>query len=131
MRYLACLIFGVCVGALAATTLANALRARDVWPRSIMRVMQHELAEAHRAVRARRCTDDDLESALAHLGLLSGDIQPAVQPQPPPDRAFARYATHLRSAIATARLAGPDCARRLRTLDAIGRACDACHRDYR
>ncbi|MGA9826730.1 MAG: hypothetical protein WBQ57_00095 [Rhodanobacteraceae bacterium] len=131
MRYLVCLIIGLAIGALTATTVQNVLLARDVWPRSIMQVMQHELAGARHDIRARHCADADLESSFAHLALLSGDIEPAVQPEKPPDRIFANHVARLRQAIAMARATGSDCERRLPALAAIGEACDACHRDYR
>ncbi|HET6545482.1 MAG TPA: hypothetical protein VFG55_01895 [Rhodanobacteraceae bacterium] len=131
MRYLVCLLIGLVIGALATNLVLGALAARDVWPRSIMQVMQHELAAANSAVRGGRCSDADLASPIAHLDLLGGDIGPAVRPGTTPDPVFAGYLHDLRAAVAAAAASGPNCVSRLHALKAVDGACDRCHRDYR
>jgi hypothetical protein len=130
MRYLVCLLGGALLGALLALTVSSILRQRDLWPRTIMTVMQHEVSRARALVHAGQCNGPDAESVVAHLNLMSGDIEPALLAPGVQDRTFSRYAGDLRKAIA-AFAAAPDCPARSRTLTDLSNACDACHRDYK
>ncbi|MGA9343251.1 MAG: hypothetical protein WBV61_13075 [Rhodanobacteraceae bacterium] len=131
MRYLMCLIIGLFIGALAAATIESALRESDVWPRSIMHVMQHALSSANRSVHQGHCSDADLNPSLRHLALLAGDIEPALQPGRAPEPGFVLDAHQLRAAIAAIAANGSDCAHRRKQLATIGNACDTCHREFR
>lgn len=130
MRYLICLILGLVVGAIAASTLANISARRTAWPRGLMNVMQHELGDARSAARAGRCNAPDTPSAAAHLRLLASDIEPALLAPGTRDRVFSQYNSDLRAALANWDT-GADCARQGEALTVVANACEACHRDYR
>lgn len=127
MRYLVCLLTGLAVGALCATTAASILGQRNVYPRALMRVMQHELGDAREAARTRACADN--ARRLATLDVLAGNIAIAIPHGDPPDRVFGVYVDDLRKHLAAAR-AG-DCAAEVPALAEVTNACEACHRDYR
>jgi hypothetical protein len=130
MRFLVCLIVGLAVGAIAASTFVNATAQRDAWPRGVMNVMQHELVSARAAARTQRCASSSVRTASAHLQLLASDIEPALLAPGTKDRVFSQYASDLRSALAKWDT-GADCARQGDALTVIANACEACHRDYR
>jgi hypothetical protein len=130
MRYLVCLIGGALLGALIAVTTANILRQRDVWPRALMTVMQHELGRARDLVHEGQCTVPEVTSAMTHLQLIASDIEPALLAPGAHDAVFSRYAGDLRKAISAFDAAG-DCTARREALTQISNACEACHRDYK
>lgn len=130
MRYLVCLIAGVVLGAIAASTLGNISARRNAWPRGLMNVMQHELGDARAAARAGRCIGPDMPAASTHLRLLADDIQPALLAPGTRDRVFSQYSSDLRTTLAKWDT-GADCARQGEALTAVANACEACHRDYR
>ena len=130
MRYLISLIFGAVIGAIAGSTFASAMAQRDAWPRGIMNVMQHELANARSAARAQPCAAPVLQAASAHLHLLSSDIEPALLAPGTKDRVFSKYASDLRSALAKWDT-NANCADQGAALATVANACDTCHRDYR
>jgi hypothetical protein len=131
MRYLLCLIGGVLLGGMLALSVANALQRRNAWPRAVMNVMQHELGSLRDAAPGGPCGDGAAQSSLAHLNLLSGDIQRALLAPGTKDAVFVRYANDLHETIVKAQGAGADCPRQSAAVTEISNACDACHRDYR
>ncbi|MEP7096479.1 MAG: hypothetical protein ABI748_02345 [Dokdonella sp.] len=130
MRYLVCLIVGLVVGAITASTFVNATAQREAWPRGIMNVMQHELGNARTATRARQCATPTMQSAASHLQLLATDIEPALLAPGTKDRVFSQYASDLRAALAKWN-ANADCAQQGAALTVVANTCEACHRDYR
>ena len=130
MRYLVCLIVGLVIGAIAASTFVNATAQREAWPRGIMNVMQHELGNARAAARAQQCNTPAAREASAHLQLLASDIEPALLAPGSKDRVFSQYASDLRNAL-TKWDTSVDCARQAAALTTVANACEACHRDYR
>ena len=130
MRYLVCLIVGLVIGAIAASTAVNAIARREAWPRSVMNVMQHELVGARAAARTQQCALPAVRTASAHLQLLAGDIEPAQLTPGTKDRVFSQYASDLRDRLAKWD-AGADCAHQGAALTAVANACETCHRDYR
>lgn len=131
MRYLVCLIGGALFGALMTLTAANILSQRNAWPRALMTVMQHELGQARDKVRGGQCAIPEVASSVAHLRLLSADIEPALLAPGAHDRVFSQYARDLRDAIAAFEATGNDCAVRGQALTKVADACEACHRDYK
>lgn len=127
MRYLVCLLLGLMIGAIAATTAANILARRDAYPRALMGVMHHELETARKAAQQQPCGEDG--HAMTKLALLANDIQTAMPDGGNPDRVFDLYVRKLAEAINTAATA--ECAQRSAALTAVGNACEDCHRDYR
>lgn len=130
MRYLVCLIVGLAIGAIAASTVVTAIARRDEWPRGVMNVMQHELVGARAAARAQQCASPAMRTASAHLQLLAGDIELALLAPGTKDRVFSQYASDLRDTLAKWDV-GADCAHQGEALTAVANACETCHRDYR
>jgi hypothetical protein len=129
MRFLVCLLIGLALGALVTRTWLAAVAERHAWPRAVMQVMQHELGAATSVARAGRCKDPALDHGLRHIDSLAGDIAPATGRTT--DHVFQGYVEDLRKAVATAALDRPACAARATALEAVGKACERCHRDYR
>jgi len=127
MRYVICLLIGLAVGAISATTAASILGHRNAHPRALMRVMQHELGEAREATRSRSCADNPRR--LATLDVLADGIGTAIPHGDPPDRVFGQYLDDLRKHLTSAR--SSDCKAQAAALAEVANACDACHRDYR
>ena len=130
MRYLVCLIGGALLGALIAVTIANVLGQRNAYPRALMNVMQHDLGRARDLVHDQKCATPEANAVAAHLGLIAGDVEPALLAPGTHDRVFSQYASDLRDAVA-AFAAAPDCPARTEAVTKVGHACDACHRDYK
>lgn len=130
MRYVVCLIIGLVIGAIAASTAGNAFARRHAWPRAVMNVMQHELGTARSAARGSQCATPAMADASAHLKLLGGDLERALLAPDAKDRVFSRYASDMRDTVAKWDVTA-DCPRQAEALTAISNACDACHRDYR
>lgn len=130
MRYFLCLILGLVIGAILASTAGQAFSRRHAWPRAVMNVMQHELGAARTASQTGRCTDPAMASAAAHLNLLAADIEAALLAPGAKDRVLSQYASDMRATVAKWDTTA-DCARQGEALTAVANACDACHRDYR
>ncbi|HEY6984623.1 MAG TPA: hypothetical protein VH375_00960 [Rhodanobacteraceae bacterium] len=130
MRYLVCLFGGLLIGALIAVTVANILRQRDAWPRAIMNVMQHEVAQLRDLAHDGRCAGPESTEAIVHLELMASDIEPALLAPGARDPVFSRYAADLRKKLSAFR-AVTECPARGAALTDISNACEACHRDYK
>lgn len=130
MRYLVCLIAGLVMGAIAASSYVNATAQREAWPRGIMNVMQHELGDARTATRGGQCAVSTLQRASSHLRLMATDIEPAVLAKGAKDAVFSKYASDLRATLEKWNPSG-DCIQQSTALTAVANACEACHRDYR
>jgi hypothetical protein len=126
MRQAILFMLGLAVGAIAAANIVSTLRQRDAYPRGLMDVMQHDTGLLHDAARTNRC-DAATQGTLERLHRLADDIETAVYGTEPPDPPFAEYAQRLRAAIPPSL----ECNRLPQTLDRVGAACDACHRQYR
>lgn len=129
MRSLILLVLGLAVGALAASSVINALSRRDAYPRGLMNVMQHHAAALREAVRGGHC--ENAQAHVAALSTLSRDIDAAMYPDSSPEEAFLEYEHRLRDALSAAANAGPECKTLAPAVDRIGSACDSCHHQYR
>ncbi|MEZ5462950.1 hypothetical protein [Dokdonella sp.] len=127
MRYLVCLLVGLLVGALVATTAANILNRRDPYPKALMNVMKHELGMASAAADRLQCEED--RYAMSKLAMMAGDIEIAMPAGQKPDRVFKQYVENFRKAIYKA--GDTPCPQRAEALIELKNACDDCHRDYR
>ncbi|MGB0134031.1 hypothetical protein [Dokdonella sp.] len=127
MRYVVCLLVGLLVGAITATTAANILSRRDPYPEALMSVMKHELESASAAADKLQCEDD--RYAMSKLAMLVGDIEVAFPAGQTPDRVFQLYVENLRKAIYKA--GDTPCQQRAQALTDLRNACEDCHRDYR
>jgi cytochrome c556 len=129
MRALILLLLGLAVGAIAATSVVNALRQRDAYPRGLMNVLQHHYATLRHDVRDKRCTDSPRR--VAALKALVADIDGAMYPGASPEPPFIEYEQRLSDALNAAATATDQCAALAPAVDKIGAACDACHHQYR
>jgi cytochrome c556 len=129
MRSLILLVLGLAVGALAASSVINALGRRDAYPRGLMNVMQHHAAALHEAVRGGRC--DGATAHIAALSTLSRDIDSAMYPDSSPEESFLEYEHRLGDALTVAANAGTDCKAIAPAVERIAAACDSCHHQYR
>lgn len=130
MRYVICLLIGLVIGAISASTFINASAQREAWPRGIMNVMQHELVNARKTARSPQCATATLQSAASHLHLLAADIEPALLAPGVKDRVFSQYASDLKHALSQWDTSSA-CERQSAALTTIANSCEACHRDYR
>ena len=129
MKFVVCLFLGLVIGAIGSITAASILSQRDVYPRALMRVMQHNLGTARDAARDSGCAGNP--QRLVTLDVLSAEIATAVPHGTPPERVFVQYLDDLGKQIAAARSHAGDCGKQAQALTDIANACDACHRDYR
>jgi hypothetical protein len=126
MRHLVLLVLGLAIGAFATTSIINALRQRDAYPRGLMQVMQHHFAALRDDVRRNRC-DDNSRSQIAVLHQLSDEIGASVYAGDTPDASFREYEQRLRDALVMPQT----CAGLPAAFDKISAACDACHHQFR
>jgi hypothetical protein len=129
MRNLILLLIGLAVGAVAATSVLNALAPRDAYPRGLMNVIQHHYGELREAVRANRCAAAPAQ--VDALGMLSREVEGAMYPDGSTDAPFREYERRLDEGLAAAAAAGTECTALKPAIDKITSACDACHRQYR
>jgi len=129
MRSLILLVLGLAVGALAASSVLNALGRRDVYPRGLMNVMQHHAAALREAVRSGKCAG--APAHVAAMSSLSHDIDSAMYPDSSPEEAFLEYEHRLGDALTAATNAGTECKAVAPAVERITSACDSCHHQYR
>ena len=130
MRNLILFLLGIAVGAIGAVNIVNALRQRDAYPRGVMNVMQHHEATLRQQLRQNRCNAKTAATAFANLQSMADELEPAFYPAETADAPFREFAQRLRDAVA-ATPAVADCPSLAPSVDKIGAACDACHRQYR
>ncbi len=129
MRSLILLVLGLAVGALAASSVINALGRRDAYPRGLMNVMQHHAAALKESVRAGHC--DRAQTHVTAMSGLSRDIDSAMYPDSSPEEAFLEFEHRLNDALTAAANAGSECKALAPAADRIAAACDSCHHQYR
>jgi hypothetical protein len=129
MRNLILLAIGLAVGAIAATSVLNALGQRDAYPRGLMNVMQYHYAALREDLRASHCATAPAD--VDGLRLLSRGVENAMYPDGSADPPFVEYERRLDEGLTAAATAGTECAVLKPAVDKITAACDACHRQYR
>jgi len=126
------LLLGLFIGAVGASIVGNALRARDAYARGTMDVMQHHYGSLRENLRAKQCNATKTAFALAQLRALSNEIEPAVYPDSTPESAFREFSSRLRDALDAGIAAAPaDCAALAPIAEKVGKVCDECHQQYR
>lgn len=123
-------LLGIVLGATGATQVINALRQRDAYPRGVMDVMQHHYALLRQDARLQRCDAKATAPPVWSLRELAGDLENVFYPDADADAPFREHAQRLRDGL-TAAATATDCAALAPTVNKIGAACDACHREYR
>ncbi len=130
MRYLVVLIVGLLAGAILAGMFANTMQRRNVFPRALMNVMQHELGSARDAARSGACTTPAQQRAAEYLRLVGSDLEGTLLAAGTKDRVLSQYASDFGRTVA-AWNAADACPQQAEALTAVANACEACHRDYR
>ena len=131
MRSLLVLALGIALGALASSSVINALNRRDAYPRGVMEVMQQQVAVLRNRVRTNTCVADELAREKSLLAALTEQIEPSLFAASTPDPPFREYTQHLREAVAELPTQGAGCATLAPVVTKIGNACEACHHQYR
>ncbi len=131
MRQLVLLVIGLFVGAAGAFMLARGLDQRDAYPRGLMNVMQHHMAELHRLERNGKCSAQDTANHTARIADLSHDVLGAFGSAGKDDPHLTDAAENLGRNAEAARAGSADCPALAKTLNQVGDACEACHREYR
>jgi cytochrome c556 len=131
-RYLFVLLAGILIGLVATVMSMRALQARqDPFPRSLMQVMDKQLALLQRSHAQNRCSAADLQARVHTLRLLGNDLETAF-PGLSDDSRFQQHAGALRATLNAAQAPLPTtCAALDQLTHRIDDGCDACHRDFR
>ena len=88
MRSLVLLLLGLFLGAAFAFVFSRGLAQREAYPRGVMNVMQHHLAELKRLERAGRCAEGEVRPHFERIAALAQDV-PAASPIPAASRSAA------------------------------------------
>ncbi|MFT3792845.1 MAG: hypothetical protein QM741_17645 [Rudaea sp.] len=132
MKHAILFLVGVLIGAVGATIVANALRARDAYARGAMDVMQHHHGGLRETLRAKQCNANRTATTLTQLRALSNEIEPAVYPDSTPESSFREFSSRLRDALDAGIAAAPaDCAALAPIVEKVGKVCEECHQQYR
>ena len=131
MRLIVLFLVGLAVGALGTLVAINALNRETAWSHATMAVIGQQMKGMSQAVKANRCTTADFAPRLQTMRLVANDIEASFADEVE-DPQFNRYAADLRAATDAALAAPPgSCKAASATLSSLGKACDACHRDFR
>ena len=134
-RYLFLFLLGLVIGVLGVVMLMRALESRKDWtdhyPDAAMHMMQAHLAQLGNSIEANRCAATDVLPHLQSLRVLANDLEPAL-PDLRDDSRFSQHAGRLRATLDDALGSPPlNCASATATSENIGKACMACHQDFR
>ncbi|MCC8446507.1 hypothetical protein [Xanthomonas translucens] len=131
-RYLFVLLAGLLIGLVATVMAMRALQARqDQFPRSLMQVMDKQLALLQRSHAQNRCSAADLQARVQTLRLLGNDLETAFAGLGDDSR-FQQHARTLRATLDAAQTTLPtSCAALDQLTHRLDDGCAACHRDFR
>ena len=128
-RYLIVFVLGFAIGGALAAIGVNAMHEREAYPHGVMNVLRAQMGALDRSVKANRCTANDLLPKFQTLRAVANDIEPAFGEE---DDKFITHAGTLRAEADKALMTPPgNCQAAAATLDRIGEACSACHRDFK
>lgn len=134
-RYLFLFLLGLVIGAIAVVMMMRTWEARktaeDRWHGAIMNILSVHNGRLDANVKANRCAATDLIPSLQAMRAMANDLEPAF-PGLADDQRFKDHASQFRGVVA-ATLADPplNCAGAGTALQDIGKACKACHQDFR
>lgn len=134
-RYLFLFLLGLVIGVLGVVMLMRALESRKDWtdhyPEAAMHMMQAHMARLGGSIEANRCAATDVLPHLQALRVIGNDLEPAF-PDLRDDSRFTQHAGRLRATLDDALGSPPlNCASATATSENIGKACMACHQDFR
>jgi hypothetical protein len=128
-RFLIVFVLGLAIGGALAVVASNAMHEREEYPHGVMHVMDAQMGALDLAIKANRCTANDLLPKLQTLRAVANDIEPAFQQD---DEHFVKYAGGLRAAADAALITPPgNCQTAAAMLDKIDDACSSCHHDFK
>lgn len=130
-RYLFLLLLGFVMGASIAVAASRTIKARkDLFPNSIMQVMEKQFSLLDANIRANRCMVTDTQPRLQTLRLVSNDIETAFSGLVEDARLIA-HARQLRANLDAAIAAAPANCSAVRAARARAvESCKACHQDF-
>lgn len=134
-RYLFLFLLGLVIGTIAMIMLMRVWESRktpeDRWHDAVMNIMAVHSGRLDANIKANRCAATDLIPSLQTMRSLASDLEPAF-PDLADDQRFKDHASDYRATLDAA-LANPplNCAGAGTTLQGVGKACKACHQDFR
>lgn len=131
-RYLAMLLLGLVIGAIATVMLLRAWEARrDHFPESLMTVMQWHMGQLKANVDGNRCGATDTLPHLQALRAMGNSLEPGFSDLADDSR-FKQHASALRASLDGALASPPlNCAGVGSAMKTLGDGCKACHQDFR
>ena len=134
-RYLFLFLIGLVIGAIGVVMLMRTWESRktpeDRWHDAIMNITAVHDGRLEANVKANRCAATDLIPSLQSMRALANDLEPAF-PGLADDQRFKDAASNYRAVLDGALTNPPlNCAGAGTTLQEIGKACKACHQDFR
>lgn len=131
MRVLVVALVALFLGAVLTLIGMNALRKGTAYPNGVMAVMAAQMKQLGDSVKQNRCSETDLQSRLFTLRQLGNDLEPAFLPTQDDERFIAR-AAEMRGAVGAVLADIPnECTAAGLALDAVGKTCQGCHRDFK
>ncbi|MEO8670544.1 MAG: hypothetical protein ABI411_04450 [Tahibacter sp.] len=132
MRYLLILLGGLILGAVLTVMVVNTLQQRSAYPRSVMRILQHQVVTLRQARRHNDCgTPAGKRSEWSGIANLALEIEPAFSDAALPP-AFAETSRHFVTLTAEiAHSPATACADFDQQLARVNDACDDCHGSFR
>lgn len=129
MRFVVCLLIGLVVGAILATTAASILKPKQTYAQALMGVIKEASKVARESALDRNC--EGIDKPLTLLALTATEIDIAIPHGDPPERVFRQYSEDFSKSIATVTAASGNCVAQREALVQVRNSCEACHRDYR
>lgn len=131
-RYLAMLLVGLVIGAIATTMAIRAIEARqDHFDDAVMQVQQWHVNQLVGNIERNRCSATDTLPHLRTLRALADDLEPAF-PDLRDDARFAEHASRMRATLDSALASPPmNCPGLGAAVQNVREACKACHQDFR
>jgi cytochrome c556 len=130
MRNLLVLVLGVLLGAVLSALVMNALARRGAYARGLMQVLQHQVAQLRDHVRMHDCAQT-FTADRTLLAMLVDRIDSAGGDDVASDPPFREYRARLSAAVTALPATATGCSGVAAQVDAIGQACETCHRQYR
>jgi cytochrome c556 len=131
MRYLILILIGLAVGIIGTGIVMNALGRKTAKADAVMTVMGMQMNALDKAVKANRCTANDLMPRFQTMRAVANDIEPAFGPTSDDDK-FGHRASDLRASVDAALLTPlTTCAAATSAIHKVGDSCENCHQDFK
>ena len=131
MRYVALLLIGILMGALACVAAIGAMRQGTPYDGAVMAVMSQQMAALRGMSERNACDAAEIDRRLALLGAIAGETEAAFLPIGD-DARFTQLSQDLRDAVTAARShQAADCDALAKAMAGVGGSCKACHDVFR